>query len=134
MSLLSWWIQCLSSEPGVQLCPLSRGTAREGHSLPRIQEQGRCVWGASEAAEESLQLEGGGWRVGCLHVASQTWPAKRSFLLSKRSFLLTILQLLFDLNCTFSWKTSSILSAAMKLLFSSLFRPYPSNLGKTLKW
>lgn len=61
--------------------------------------------------------EDGGFRLVRLHVASQTWPAKRSFLLTKRSFLLTILQLLFDLSCTFSWKTSSILSVAMKLPF-----------------
>lgn len=65
----------------------------------------------------SWKEEDGGFGLVCLHVASQTWPAKHSFLLSKRSFLLTILQLLFDLNCTFSWKTSSILSAAMKIPF-----------------
>lgn len=54
--------------------------------------------------------EDGGFRLVRLHVASQMWAAKRSF-------LLTILQLLFDLSCTFSWKTSSILSVAMKLPF-----------------
>lgn len=78
--------------------------------------------------------EDGGLGLVPVHVASQMWPAKRSFLLTKRSFPLTILQLLFDLSCTFSWKTSSILSVAMKLLFSSLFRPHPSNLRKTLQW
>lgn len=98
---------------GAQPFPLKQGCCQEGQH--RGQAQGRCVWGGSEAAEESLQL--GGRRMEGLGLFVCLWPAKRSFLLTKRSFLLTILQLLFDLSCTFSWKASSILRVAMKLSF-----------------